>query len=132
MTFFLDANVLIYSAVPSDYRDPCLEILDAVARGSAPGRTSTAALEEVWYVELSGKAGPLDGLTERLYKVLTPLLAVTDEAFRLAPGLDAPGLGPNDRLHAGTCLVHGIDTIVSADRAFDEITGIKRFDPKEF
>lgn len=129
MTFFLDANVLIYTAVPSDYRDPCLEILDAVVRGDARGRTSTAVLEEVWYVELSARAGPLDGLTEHLYQVLTPLLAVTDDAFRMALALDARALGPNDRLHAGTCVAHGIDTIVSADRAFDGLREIRRVDP---
>ena len=129
MTFFLDANVLIYSAGPSEFRGPCLEILEAVARGDSSGRTSTAALKEVWYVELSGRAGPLEGLTERLYTILTPVIPVTDEAFRLALRLAAPGLGPDDRLHAGTCLAHGIDTIVSADRAFDGLREIRRVDP---
>jgi predicted nucleic acid-binding protein len=129
VTFFLDANVLIYSAVPSAFRDPCLEILNAVALGETPGRTSTAALEEVWHVELSGRAGALEGLTARLYTILTPLLPVTDEAFRLAMGLDASHLGPNDRLHAGTCLANGIDTIVSADKGFDESRQVRRVDP---
>ena len=113
----------------SDYRDPCLAILDAIARGDAPGRTSTAALEEVWYVELSGRAGALDGLTAWLYAIFTPLLPVTDEAFRLALPLDAPGLGPNDRLHVGTCMAHGIETLVSADRAFDRLQQVRRVDP---
>ena len=27
MTFFVDANVIVYSAIPSDYRRPCLELL---------------------------------------------------------------------------------------------------------
>jgi predicted nucleic acid-binding protein len=129
VTFFLDANVLIYSAVRSDYRDPCLKILAAIAAGDAPGRTSTAVLEETWYIELSGRAGPLDGLTERLFTILSPLLPVTDEAFRLALALEVPALGTNDRLHAGTCLANGIDTIVSADRAFDRLGGLRRIDP---
>lgn len=129
MTFFVDANVLIYSAVPCDWREPCLEILEAIARGEADGRTSTAVLEEVWYVELSGRAGKLDGLTERAYTLLAPLLPVTDEAFRSALSLDAPELGPNDRLHVGTCLTHGIEVVVSADRGFDQVRGVRRVDP---
>jgi predicted nucleic acid-binding protein len=129
LTFFIDANVLIYGAVPSDYRAPCLEILEAIADGRADGHASTAALEEVWYVELSGKAGNLDGLTRRAYLLLAPLLPVTDEAFRLALNLDAPQLGPNDRLHVGTCMVHELDVVVSADQGFDGLRGIQRVDP---
>lgn len=129
MTFFVDANVLIYGAVDSEYREPCLEVLEAIARGDAEGRTSTAVLEEVWYVELSGRAGALDGLAERVYTLFTPLLAVTDEAFRLALSLEAPKLGPNDRLHVGTCMAHGIDSVLTADRGFDGVRGLRRVDP---
>lgn len=129
MTFFVDANVLIYSAVPSRYRAPCLEILGAIVRGEAEGRTSTAALEEVWYIELTRQAGSIDGLTQRGYEIFAPLLPVTDAAFRHALSLDASALGPNDRLHAGTCVTQSIEVIVSADSGFDEVRGVRRIDP---
>ena len=129
MTFFLDANVLIYSVASSECQEPCLRILDAVARGDAPGRTSTAVLEEVWHVELRARGGPPANLTHRLYSLLRPLLPVTDEAFGLALSIPVRGLGANDRLHIGTCLAHGIYTIVSADRAFDGVREIRRVDP---
>jgi len=129
LSFFVDANVLIYSAVESEYRRPCLEILEAVARGDASGRISTAALEEVWYVELSGRAGDLTGLTERGYEIFSPLLPVTDETFQLALSIEAPAVGPNDRLHVAACVVHGIDVIVSADSELDTVKGIRRVDP---
>jgi predicted nucleic acid-binding protein len=86
-------------------------------------------LEEVWHVEVTGRAGPLAGLTQYLYTILTPLIPVTDEAFGLAISLQGGRLGPNDRLHVGTCLTHGIDTIVSADRAFDGVRDVRRVDP---
>lgn len=85
-------------------------------------------LEEVWHVERSGRAGSLDGLARRAYTVLTPLLEVDDRAFALALGVDAPALGTNDRLRSGTCAAHGIDVIVSADRGFDAVTGLRRLD----
>lgn len=129
MRFFVDANALIYSAVDSEFREPCLEVLEAIARGDADGRTSTAVLEEVWYIELSGRAGPLDGLAERVYTLFTPLLAVTDDAVRLALDLDAPKLGPNDRIHVGTCIAHGIDTVFTADKGFDALRAVRRVDP---
>jgi predicted nucleic acid-binding protein len=129
LTFFVDANVILYAATESEHRDPCLAILEAVAAAEADGRTSAAVLEEVWYVERSGRAGQLHGLAAHAHTVFTPLLPVTDEAFRLALALRAPRLGPADRLHAGTCLAHGIDVIVSADSAFGGTPGLRRVDP---
>lgn len=129
MTFFVDANVIVYSAVDSPYRDGCVGILEAVAEGEVDGRTSTAALEEVWYLEVAGRLGQLDGLTRHGYSLLAPLLAVTDEAFQAALDLDVRALGPNDRLHAGVCAVNGIEVIVSADAAFDGVDALCRIDP---
>lgn len=130
MTFFVDANVVVYSGVrDSPYREPCLEIMAAITRGEVEGRTSTAVLEEVWHVELSGRVRELDGLTARAHAILGPLLPVTDEAFRRALGLEAPALGSNDRVHVATCLTHGIDLVVSADREFDSVPEIRRVDP---
>ena len=130
MTFFVDANVVIYSGVrDSPYREPCLEIMAAITHGDVEGRTSTAALEEVWHLELSDRVSELNGLAARAYAILGPLLPVTDEAFRRALGLDAPALGANDRLHVATCLTHGIDLVVSADKGFDSVPEVRRIDP---
>lgn len=128
MSFFVDANVVVYAAVDGEYRDACVELLGAVIDG-ADGRTSPAVLEEVWQIERSGRLGSLDGLAERAYRIFSPLLPVTDEAFAKALTIDAPQLGTNDRLHAGTCAVHGIETIVTADRGFETATGLRRVDP---
>lgn len=129
MSVLIDANVIVYAAVPSKYREPCLEILDAVARGKVDGRISTAVFEEVWHIELSGHAGKLTGLASRTYAAFAPLLPVTDEIVSRALALDAPRLGANDRIHAATALASGIDTIVSADAGFDGVADIRRVDP---
>ena len=128
MTFFVHANVLLYSAGDSEYREPCLEVLDAIAEG-ADGRTSAAVLEEVWHIQRSKRLGDLGDLTEQAHELFSPLLPVTDQAFAIALGHSAQRLGTNDRVHVGTCLAHNIDTIVTADRGFDEVRGIKRVDP---
>ncbi len=129
MSFFIDANVFVYSGLVGPYRSSCVEVLLAVSRGEAHGRTSTAALEEVWFLEWSGRAGPIDGLTERAHAVMAPLLPVTDDTFRRARELEAPRVGPNDRIHAATCLVNGIEAILSADSDFDAVPGLRRVDP---
>lgn len=128
MPFFVDTNVIVYAATEGPYREACLRILEAVARG-AEARTSTAVIEEAWHVELSGRAGDLAGLTESASSLLTPLLAVTDEIVAAALVLRAPRIGANDRIHVATCALNGIDTIVTADAAFDSVRGIRRADP---
>ncbi len=129
MTFFVDANVVLYAATAGPYRTPCLRVLEAVAAAKADGRTSPAVLEEVWYVERSGRAGAIEGLAAHAYTVFTPLLPVTDEAFDLALSLRAKDLGQADRVHVGTCLAHGIDVVVSADSAFSNLRMVRRVDP---
>lgn len=129
MKFFVDANVVLYSAVSCPQQEACLDILRAIAEGTAEGHTSTAALEEVWHLELSGKAGPIQGLTDRAYAVFSPLLAVTDEAFQAARSMRGSTVGSNDRLHAGTCTANGIGTICTADAGFDTVAGLSRVDP---
>ena len=129
LTFLVDANIAVYSHIPSRYHDACVEVIDAVARGTAPGRMSTAILEEIWHVELSGKARPADGLAWRMYVVFRPLLAVTDAVVDRALALRAPRLGANDRIHIATALAYGIDTVISADAAFDRVSGLQRVDP---
>ena len=129
MTFFVDANVVVYTGGVGPYGDACRALLDAVTAGEAEGVTSTAVLEEVWHIELSAKAGDISGLTQEAYTMLTPLLPVTDETVAFALSLDADALGANDRIHVATCLQNGIDTIVTADAGFDGVRGIRRVDP---
>jgi predicted nucleic acid-binding protein len=128
MTFLVDANVLIYSAFACEQQAACLRILEAIVAG-ADGRTSPAVLEEVWHIERRGQVDGLAGLTERAFQIFTPLLPVTHEAFSAALALGESPLGANDRLHVGTCLAHGIETIVTADRGFDAARGLRRVDP---
>jgi predicted nucleic acid-binding protein len=128
VTFFIDTNVLLYAASDCEQHDDCAEVVRAVAAG-AGGRTSVAVLEEMWHIERSGRMPGLDGATERAYRLFTPLLPVTDEAFAKALAVDGQGIGAADRLHIGTCLVHGIETILTADRAFGSVRRIRRVDP---
>jgi predicted nucleic acid-binding protein len=129
VTFFVDANVAIYTRLPTEYREPCLEILAAIAAGEADGAISTAAIEEVWHFELSERAGPLAGLAADAYETFRPVLAVTDDILGRAFALTDNRIGANDRVHVATCLANGIDTIVSADRAFDTVEHLRRVDP---
>ena len=128
MTFFVDANAILYSAFEGPGRENCLKLLEAVAAGDAQGRTSPAVLEEVWHVARRDGGGRLDGLTRAALEIFSPLLPVTEDAFVHALSIDHRGLA-NDRLHLGTCAVHDIDVVLTADRAFDGVKGVDRVDP---
>ncbi|ADB54145.1 type II toxin-antitoxin system VapC family toxin [Conexibacter woesei] len=128
MTFFVDANVIVYSVTDCVQQEACARLLEAIAKG-ADGRTSASALEEVWHLERNGRLGGQTGVAEGAHRMLTPLVPVTDEAFALALTVEAPRLGASDRIHVGTCLAHGIGTIVTADKGFDHVRGLRRVDP---
>lgn len=130
--FFVDTNVLIYSrsSPPSAYSDPCMEILDAIERDEVDAQISTAVLEEVWHLELTNRVGAIDGLTAIVHELFSPVLAVTDEIFARALALPHSKIGAKDRVHVATCLEHGIDRIVTADKAFDTVAGLQRIDPR--
>ncbi len=40
-------------------------------------------------------------------------------------------LSPRDAIHAAVVLTNGLEGIVSADRAFDGVPGLVRFDPAD-
>ena len=40
-------------------------------------------------------------------------------------------LGGRDAVHAATALIHGIPSVLSPDRAFDDIVGLERTDPAD-
>ena len=129
MAFFVDANVIVYAATAGPYHEPCVEILRAISEGAAAGRTSTAVIEEVWHVELSGKAGDISGLAENALTLFTPLLAVNHEIVAAALALPGSPLGANDRIHVATCTLNGCDAIATADVDFDHARGLRRVDP---
>jgi predicted nucleic acid-binding protein len=129
MTFFVDANVFVYSVTESPASASCLRVLEAVASGEAEGRTSPAVLQEVWHVIERLSGARQDGLVEGALTIFSPLLPVTEEVLGNALAVEASSLDANDRLHVGTCAVEGIDTILTADRGFDGVAGIRRVDP---
>jgi len=130
VTFFVDANIVVYAAVDDPRSAACRTIIEEIATADPPALTSTSVLEEIWHVELgSGRSG-LEGATRRTYALFSPLLPVTDEIVERALALDLPrSIGSNDRIHAATCLENRIRTILSGDKDFDHVRGLRRVDP---
>lgn len=122
--------MILYAALPDDPAGPpCIRILEAALDGRLEASTSTAVIEEVLHVELRATGIDLTGVAGVAYSMFTPLLPVTDDVVKHALELRLPTLGANDRVHASTCRLNGIATIVSADRGFDGVADLERIDP---
>lgn len=99
-----------------------------VAEGRLPATTSVLVVEEVWHLEHRGRP-PLPAGTARLASELFPvLLSVTPHHLRAALKIESPGLG-TERLHAAVAIDAGCEVIVTTDRAFDGLDGLRRVDP---
>lgn len=130
--FFIDTNVFIYAvAEDSPYQAGAAETMEALGAGRASATTSATVIEELWHQELRGRLAGLDGAADATFTLLRPVLAVTDDIVAAALELKVRGLGANDRVHVATCHANGIDTILTADRAFDAAPGLHRVDPAD-
>lgn len=126
--FFVDANVVVYAASHTRYKQSSLAVLTAVHTHGL-GTTSVLALEEVWHLEHSGRVPEISGATTRALEVFQSPLPLTTRVLRATLALDVKGLGTADLIHVATCIDAGITDIVTADRAFDHAPGIRRIDP---
>lgn len=128
----LDTTVLCY-AVGSEhtYREPTRRLLGAIRNGELRASTTVQVVQEFVHVRSRrrGREGAAELATAYL-RLLSPL-AVTDEdvlddALRLF--VATPGLGSFDALLAATVLRQS-DTLVSADRAFAGVRGLRHVIP---
>ena len=129
--FFIDTNVFVYAVRETDAQPGAAATLEALGAGTAAAVTSTAVLEELWHLELTGRIPELAGLTEAVFTLLRPVLDVTDEIMRVAFGLRVKEIGANDRVHLATCMTNGVSTTLSGDSGCDAAPGIRRVYPAD-
>lgn len=131
----LDTNVVVYArGKAGPYRDPCVEIL--AAAGADPGAfgIDVEAIQEL--LDIYSRRGERSFATRLVGEVLAAFpdpFAITrreiEEAADIVKGYRR--LAPRDAIHAAVVTTYGLEGIVSADRGFDQIDGVRRFDPRE-
>ena len=136
MTVFIDTAILMYAAgAQHPFRAPCRRIVEAVGRRSIDAVTSTEVIQELVqrYAAIGRRAEGAE-LATRSLDLFAPVLPITHALMRRVPDLVGryPSLTARDAIHVATCLHEGIAEIVSADRAFDAVTEIRRIDPAAF
>ncbi len=73
------------------------------------------------------------GVAEDLLSMFLTIIPITAAEITAAMRLLAqtPQLSARDAIHAAVVIEHGMEGIVSADRDFDRIVGLRRYDPIE-
>jgi uncharacterized protein len=118
----LDTTVLVY-AVGTDHplRDPCRELIDAIAQNQLQATTTVEAIQELTHVRARRRdRADAVAVAQAYVELLSPLLIVGPDALQDGLGAFAasPRLGAFDAVLVAAAARAGADAIVSADRAF--------------
>ena len=131
----IDTNVFIYSAGANHpYKDSCRQLIHRVGDGQLDGNIDIEVPQELMHFYHS-KRRTREATTsaiEVLDMFANPIL-VTGSTMLLAADVLVryPHLQSGDAVHAAVVLQNNLEGIISADRGFDQISGLTRFDPKE-
>ncbi|MBI3745249.1 MAG: type II toxin-antitoxin system VapC family toxin [Chloroflexi bacterium] len=136
MTVFIDTAVVMYAAgTDHPLRTPCQRILARVADGQLDAVVSVEVVQEILHRFMALRR-PEQGasIATDTLDLFAPVLPVTHAVMRRMPELMEahPTLAARDLVHVATCLQEGIGDIVSPDRGFDLVPGIRRIDPASF
>lgn len=131
----LDTTVLVYAkGAEHAFRDPCRELIAAIADGRLEATTTPEVIQEFTHVR-ARRCGRADAVAlARAYaEVLSPLVTVTTEDLRR--GLElferiAP-LGAFDAVLAAVAAGAGARALVSADTAFAAVPGLRHAVPDD-
>lgn len=129
----LDTAVLVYAVgAAHPLREPCRRIVAAVTDGRISATTTIEVVQE--FVHVASRRHDrraVAGLARRYATLLAPLLTSTadvlDDALLLFERV--PKLGAFDALLAATTMRSGAEGLVSADRDFAGIRGLRLLEP---
>ena len=131
----LDANIPIYAHGREHfYREPCRTIMGRVKIHPHNYAVDTETFQEILYIySRRGQTALGVAVTQELLNLQPAIIPITIAEIRAAIRLlqDAPGIAPRDAIHSAVVMEHGLDGIVSADRDFDRIPGLRRYDPAD-
>jgi predicted nucleic acid-binding protein len=129
----VDTNVFIYAlGRPHEYKSSCLELLRQFEEGQHDANVDAELLQEILFIFWRrGHLAEGSALVDRVHAAFSQPLPVTSDDVRFARDIlmNQPALAPRDTIHAAIVLAHGLEGIISADRGFDSIPGLRRFDP---
>jgi predicted nucleic acid-binding protein len=129
----VDTTVLVYAkGAEHPLRDPCRDLVAAIAAGTVQATTTVEVLQEFAHVRIR-RRGRTDAaeLTRGYAELLSPLLTVDGgdlgRGLSLFESLESPGAF--DAVLAAAAIDGGATSLVSADRAFAAVKELEHVFP---
>jgi predicted nucleic acid-binding protein len=132
----LDTTVLVYAkGAEHPLREPCRELIAAIADGRLGATTTPEAIQELAHVRARRRGRTDAAILARDYAaLLAPLITVDGED--LTRGLELferhEALGAFDAVLAAAAIAREAVALVSADRAFASIPGLRHLAPERW
>jgi len=134
--YFIDTNVPMYAAgAASEYKEPCVAVLEAAATGRIVAVTDAEVIQEIAYRywHIGRLAEGLEVARDFAAVVAKTAEVGAEDALAMVEALAAnPGLPPRDALHYVVMRRLGVAAIITADKHFRGLAGIVAVDPRDF
>lgn len=131
----VDTNVFMYAVGRNhDYRESCRTLIAQLRSGDLDVNIDVEVVQEILHIYHARNQTNVGIRVARDVMMMLPRpITVTPQTVSSATDLleRYPSIQSRDAVHAAVALEHGLEGIISADRGFDIIDGLKRFDPKE-
>ena len=133
--YFLDTCVPIYAAGKEHcYKEPAARLLLAVAEGTIEAVSDVEVIQEITYrfAAIRQREAGIR-LAEEFLTIIERLLPIGRKEIVRSLEIQRayPSLPPRDALHVAVMLEAGIETIVTADKHFDQVREVRRVDLTE-
>lgn len=129
----LDTNVFVYArGRPDRYKAPCQAILAIAETDPGSYGIDVETLQELLdlYVRRGERQEAVRTVEDALAAFSDPIPITRAEIEEAADVISAnPRLSPRDAIHVAVCRTFELEGIVSADKAFDRVSDLVRFDP---
>ena len=133
--FLFDTNVFVY-ALGADHalREPCRRVLERAERGELRGEASVDLVQEVAhqrYRQTRQRAAAARAARRVAEAVVLHPFEPADLPLALDLFERSVRMTSRDACFAAVALNRGIDAVLSADRDFEDIAGLRRIDPAD-
>lgn len=134
---FIDTNMPMYAAgVSHPLKEPSQQVILAVATGKIDAITDTEVFQEILYryIHINEREKGTK-VFDHFYRIMLGRVLPIGEADILETRKLAEQysfLTPRDLIHLAIMKRYGIKEIISTDKGFDKIPGIRRISPSKF
>ena len=134
---FIDTNVPLYAAGGEHpLREPCQRLIRAIAAGELEAMTDVEVFQELLhrYFHIGQRQTGLL-LFDHFHRIMLGHVLPIDDAILLRArelADEHPSLSPRDLVHLAVMERYQLQEIITADKGFENLAGIRRVSPEEF